>query len=109
FATFRVWAELTTWDERRRIALAGLHAADRAQDHVRNVAVAGFERFTGWLRRQLDGRARSGDPGPIIVPPPLPLPRPVRRIVDGALDGAETAVEAADHVVDAIADHLPWH
>jgi hypothetical protein len=123
FVAFRVWAELATWDERRRAALAGAHGADRAQDAVRNVAVTGFERITGWLRSQIDGRARQGDPGPIIVPPPLPLPRPVRRFVDGALDRADTAVETADHAVDevagaardvahavgVVADHLPWN
>ncbi|MBV9950352.1 MAG: hypothetical protein JO291_00265 [Acidimicrobiia bacterium] len=123
FVGFRVWAELATWDERRRAALAGVHAADLAQDAVRNAAVTGFERVTGWLRSQLDGRARQGDPGPIVVPPPLPLPRPVRRIVVGALDRADAAVETADHAVDevaeaartvshavgAVADHLPWN
>jgi hypothetical protein len=123
FVAFRVWAELATWDERRRAALAGAHAVDRAQDSVRNAAVAGFERITGWLRSQLDGRAKQGDPGPIVVPPPLPLPRPVRRVVTGALDRADAAVETADHAVDevadtarsvahavgAVADHLPWN
>jgi hypothetical protein len=123
FVAFRVWAELATWDERRRVALAGAHAVDRAQDAVRNVAVTGFERITGWLRSQLEGRAGQGDPGPIVVPPPLPLPRPVRRVVLGALDRADAAAETADHAVDdvadaarsvahavdAVADHLPWN
>jgi hypothetical protein len=90
---------------------------------VRNVAVAGFERVTGWLRSQLEGRARQGDPGPIVVPPPLPLPRPVQRFALGALDRADAAADTADHVVDraahtartvahavgAVADHLPWN
>ena len=91
------WAELASWDERRRLALGGLRAADQAQDQGRDLAVAGLRRTTDWLRSQLDGALGDGDPGPVVIPPPLPLPRPFRIVAAiDALDGAEAAAGTAD-------------
>jgi hypothetical protein len=122
-ASFRMWAELATWDERREAALAGVHGLDRAQDRGRDLAVGVLRGATGWLRSQLDGRLGPGDPGPVVVPPPLPLPRPVRAVAIEALDRVDAAAATADDVVDrgasvvrtaaravdAVADHLPWN
>ena len=101
--SFRMWAELATWDERRRLALGGLRAADHAQDQGRDLAVAGLRRVTGWLRAQLDGALGDGDPGPVVVPPPLPLPRPLRLVAVDALDRADAVAGTADAAADRAA------
>jgi hypothetical protein len=121
--SFRMWAELATWDERRRLALAGLHGLDRVQDRSRDLAVDTLHRATAWLRSELDGRLGRGDAGPVFVPPPLPLPRPLRTAAEGALDRVDAAADEVDHLADraagaartvaravgAAADHLPWN
>jgi len=101
--SLRMWAELASWDERRRLALGGLRAADHAQDQGRDLAIAGLQRVTSWLRAQFDGTLGDGDPGPVFIPPPLPLPRPLRLVAVDALDRADTVAGTADAAADRAA------